>query len=241
MNEPTSEPLTQELLRKAAILRMFAEGFAYPETGHRERMLQACARIEATLDGNDTAVRDLLHAVSSAWRNADPARLAPEYFRLFLGNGPVSLHETAYGDGRRIAGRAVELADINGFYHAFGFEVSAQEPDLPDHVGTETEFYSLLLVKQAYAQASGWSEKCEITHSAARTFLEQHLGRWVDALAASLREHNGASPYRGHTEALETWLKRECGHLGVQPILLERRLPDDAIQAETFVCPQANH
>ncbi len=229
----------KQTLARAAIFRLLAQAFAYPAPGHVRALNEAFAALEKPLTAAGREAPCLARQLArarNAWRRADEAECAHEYMRLFLGSGPVSLHETAYGDGRRIAGRAVELADISGFYTAFGFVLSESEPDLPDHLCTELEFYSLLLVKEAYALSQGWFPRAHVAREAAGTFLEQHLGRWVGALKSSLRENNAIS-YLDLAEAVETIIETECKRLRVQPTSCTGCLPHDVMQDESFVCP----
>ncbi len=161
------------------------------------------------------------------------------YARVFLGSGPCPLRESAYGDGRRIAGRPAELADINGFYSAFGLAPSSAEPDLPDHLCSELEFYSLLLMKLAYASERGWRQRRRVAARAAKKFLEDHLGRWIGALAAQLRSCGAASPYRELAECLEGLVAAEVKRLRVHPSSAVGRLPRDLMQDDEFACPRA--
>ena len=236
-----AEKQAQALLARAAVFRLLACGFAYPAESHVRAMNQAFARLYESdgFAGFSPRLALSLTRAQRAWHGTEDENTKKEYMRLFLGNGAVSLHETAYGDGRRIAGRPVELADIGGFYAAFGFALSESDPDLPDHLCAELEFYSLLLVKQAYALSRGWLPKAHIAREAAKAFLEQHLGRWIGALKSSLQENN-AIPYLDLADAVETIVEAECRRLCVQPTPFIGRLPHDAMQDEPLVCPRDN-
>lgn len=241
MSNNRKDRQVEELLARAALFRMLAQAFAYPAPGHVRAVNAAFARLEKAraADSGRPRLTRVLERARRAWRRADEDALAREYMRLFLGSGPVSLHETAYGDGRRIAGRAVELADINGFYSAFGFTQSDADPDLPDHLCAELEFYSLLQVKDAYARAHGLKAPAAVTRDAARTFLAQHLGRWIAALAESLAQHEAASPYRESVALLTAMIETEARRLRICPEPATGRLPQDMMQEEAFTCPQA--
>jgi DMSO reductase family type II enzyme chaperone len=225
----------EQLLRTAAAFRAVAQGFAYPGPGQHQVVVKALAALHTPwIRGARLPVGRLRRA----WEEADGAALQAEYLRLFSGRGPVSLHETAYGDGRRIAGRAAELADIAGFYAAFGLELKQSDPDLPDHIACELEFYSLLLVKQAYAQTRGHKLEHSIAQRAARRFLEQHLGRWVAPLERSIGEAGASAPYRLLGAFLDALVQAEGRRLRARPVPLPGRLPFEAMQAETFACPR---
>jgi TorA maturation chaperone TorD len=228
----------EKTLAHAAIFRLLARAFAHPAPGHVLAVNEAFAELDKTRVADREPLRRAraLARTRNVWRRADETECAREYMRLFLGSGPVSLHETAYGDGRRLAGRAVELADIGGFYAAFGFALSESEPDLPDHLCAELEFYSLLLVKEAYALSRGWFPQVHIVRTAAGAFLEQHLGRWVGAFKSALGENN-AIFYGDLAQTVEIAVEAECKRRRVQPVSCAGRLPDDATQDEPLVCP----
>jgi TorA maturation chaperone TorD len=76
------------------------------------------------------------------------------------------------------------LADIAGFYRAFGFAAKAGER--PDHVCSELEFVALLHVSVARAQAEGSAEATAIAAEALGAFVADHLGDWLPAFARKL-------------------------------------------------------
>lgn len=216
---------------RAAQFRVLALGFAYPRPGHRDALLEALRALPPGRDCLSAA------ALRHALKDAGDAMLAAEYTRVFLGNASCPLHETAYGDGRRIAGRPYELADIAGFYAAFGVQTSAQSPDLPDLLPTELEFYSLLLVKQAYAQMRNWAAQRAVAGRAARSFLEHHLGRWAGAFAAGVLEHCALPAYRELARTVDAEIAAECRVVGAHPVAATGRTPSDSMQADAFGCP----
>ncbi|MEO5341352.1 MAG: molecular chaperone TorD family protein [Magnetococcus sp. MYC-9] len=227
------DPLS-DLIERAAVFRLLARGFAYPHAGRRSEMLAGFQ----TMSGHACLSGVAWGALTSAWSATEEERLEQDYMRLFMGSGPCSLHETAYGDGRRMAGKPHELSDIRGFYKAFGLTLSEQEPNLPDHLSTELEFYSILLLKQAYAAEEGWEEQREITVDASRKFLEHHLGRWLGAFVAGLVEHESGAAYGSLGDVAAAMVAMECGILGIQPELLSGRISGDVMQEEELICPR---
>lgn len=238
----TNDEITS-LIRRAALLRLLAAGFLYPDAEFKQRLLQDIAAMPA-----DDA--PALAALERAWAVADeeslkaqsghpwPAPLASvlsatdEYSRLFIGGDAVVLHETTYSG----TGRSAELADINGFYLAFGFDLRAGQHEVADHLGMELEFYSLLLLKQAYALEQDWQDKFEITRDAAKAFLADHLGRWIDKVHERAIERQAAPIYRILFEAIAAAVQRECQAFAVRPAPLMCSGPD-FMQDAAFVCP----
>ncbi len=213
------------LMRRAALLRLLAAGFLYPDAALQQRLLQDIAAMPA----HDAPA---LAALKHAWAMAGEELLMEEYSRLFIGGDAVVLHETTYSG----TGRSTELADINGFYLAFGFDLREGQHEVADHLGVELEFYSLLLLKQAYALEQGWQEKFEIARDAGKAFLADHLGRWVESVRERAAARQAAPMYRTLFEAVADAVQRECQTFAVRPAPLMCSGPD-FMQDASFVCP----
>ncbi len=109
-----------------------------------------------------------------------PAAWSGEYHRLFEGRLMCPPNESAYI--RRDKGAI--LADICGFYRAFGFDFRPEIAEKPDHIVTELEFCGILLAMRAGAASV---EQDEVTREALISFAETHLGEWLPWLAARLQ------------------------------------------------------
>ncbi|MBF0296588.1 MAG: molecular chaperone TorD family protein [Magnetococcales bacterium] len=244
MIEPTQETTTEdglterleELLRTAAMFRLLAMGFAYPADGQHAAVLERMGELQLHFPHE---VLEAFHALRGQWEAASPEHLEEEHCRLFQGRKLVSLHETSYGDARRIGGQPVELSDISGFYRAFGMQLAASNPDMPDHLCTELEFYSLLMVKQAYAADQEWAEEEAITADASGKFLELHMGRWLTPMLTGLREHGAGSVYAAWGDLLERVVNEECRRRAITPQPFSGPVPHDDLQADQFTCPMA--
>src|SRR5690606_28113280 len=111
--------------------------------------------------------------------------LQSEYITLFDNGRTLNpVNETEY-DRRRAMAKGTELADIAGFYKAFGFELdlSLDGMEMLDHVGIELEFHALMLMKERHLTEANDAKGVEIVGSAMRSFLTAHLGRFVGAIA----------------------------------------------------------
>lgn len=106
---------------------------------------------------------------------------------------------------------AEEMADVAGFYRAFGLDF---EGDRPDHICMELEFMRLLVMKEAKALMDGNTENAEICISAQKSFLHSHLGRWAGALS---RMADGIIVYGEFGKFLSGWIDMECKYLSVMP------------------------
>lgn len=143
--------------------------------------------------------------------------LRSTYVDLFdRGGDRASLYETEYG---RMAGmgKGNDLADIAGFYQAFGLTVDAENVhEVVDHVSAELEFYAMLLLKQAYLDEHGDSDGSAIVEDARKKFLSDHLGRFVSAIARRESVKNNAV-YGAVFEWASGIVTEECSRLGVTP------------------------
>lgn len=223
-----------ELLNQAAQFRLMALAFAFPEPDVRRTLEAALAGLESAAAGGNPH-----RAVSSTRALLTHDDAAREYTRLFAGATPVPLRETAYGEGGRYAGREHALADLGGFYRAFGFGLAPDAAELGDALGAELEFYGLLLVKEAYAAVHGDAEGGDITSRAAAAFLDSHLGRWPNAMAQRLRAVDSGTVYLPVAEAACELVAGECERRGVVPAPAPALLTGDPVQADEFGCPYA--
>ncbi|MBI2601774.1 MAG: molecular chaperone TorD family protein [Deltaproteobacteria bacterium] len=143
--------------------------------------------------------------------------LRSEYIDLFdRGRSSNPLYETEYGRARAMV-KGHELADISGFYKAFGLEfgVDGTQKDMVDHVAIELEFYALLLLKQDHLVKD--SEGSSVVLDARKKFLQEHLGRFVGAITQ--RPGVKESPFYS---TLFNWchdlIQEECRELSVEVI-----------------------
>jgi TorA maturation chaperone TorD len=91
--------------------------------------------------------------------------------------------------------RTFEMADVGGFYKAFGVELG-DGGERVDHITAELEFMNLLAVKESIAlQEEGCGEHSQTCRDASRVFLRDHLVRWAPRLGACLAEADGDPIY----------------------------------------------
>lgn len=124
-------------------------------------------------------------------------------------------YETCYGNSH-IFMQTHELADITGFYRAWGLEISDEAKERPDHVSVELEFMSYLAFKEAHAAEKGEPEKAAICRKVQAQFLAEHLGRWVPAFSGLL-EKCAPGTYAALARALRGLVAWDSDRLGVKP------------------------
>ncbi len=183
---------------------------------------------DATLDALRTVLVDAGdHAAHRrlATATGDPVdvdALAGTWVRWF-DSGRVAAYEGSNVPANA-AGVTPRLADIAGFYSAFGFAV---HDDRPDHIVAELEFMSLLLIAEADARSSDRADQAEIAADAARVFLRDHLGTWVTAWAARVGEIDQLAPWFPVAAATAELIGCECRDRHVIPLRPNPVLPSD--------------
>lgn len=126
-------------------------------------------------------------------------------------------YEAEYGQAH-IFQKAHTLADVAGFYRAFGLDLAADSHERADHVSVELEFMHFLCLKEAYALRQGHpEEQLVLCRKAQRKFLQNHLCRWAFGFARRLRAKAGRTLYRQLSQLLASFLAAELQALGLQP------------------------
>jgi TorA maturation chaperone TorD len=204
---------------RARLYRLLARTLRRPDADTLARMRGedlaetpgALERLDAPDELRGTAA-ELLDALAAA----SPVELAREYDQSFEPWGAAAClpNETAHAPETPQEGlvRTFELADVAGFYRAFGVEVSPAS-ERPDHVAVELEFMHLLAVKQLAAEQGALAEQARICQEAASAFLRDHLGRWCPKLAAALAERAESRVYRLAGELLQGFVAFDADRL----------------------------
>jgi TorA maturation chaperone TorD len=143
-------------------------------------------------------------------------------------------YETEYYPAAETFQRSQQLADIAGFYRAFGIDPSLSLPERPDHIALELEFMAFLITKKRLALAADKSDSCGIEQAlicddASRKFFADHLAWWVPAFALGLRHKAAGGLYAAVADVLAAWVPAErerlnipAPRLPVQAVLIER-------------------
>jgi len=231
------EPGVLRPLLRSFVYEVLSLGFAYPEQGVIERLreLLAQARDPALRAG---APAERLDGLRRHLARVDRPDLESCHNALFSGSVACPAHETEYESDA--FAKTHQLADVAGFYRAFGLEVSGARPTMPDFIATELEFMSLLCRKEALAVSRGWAEQAAVTAQAEADFLRDHLGRWVGALCGGIRRETADRPgaatfYRALAELCRLFVESEVTTFGVNPARLERQMTG-ASDAESAAC-----
>jgi TorA maturation chaperone TorD len=215
----------------AATYRLLSLAFSPP----REETL---AELEALVGGlaERPDAPAALQALAELLDALSPAELEADFARLFTRDPICPPYEGSYeADPFR---QARELADVNGFYLAFGARPAGPAAERADHVACELEFLSYLVLARLAAAEAGRSALESTCRDAEDAFLLDHLGRFGGAFFSGVRDGAHAPFYTQAAEVGERFLAGELAGRGLapEPSRGRRRL---AVEADCLRCGAA--
>lgn len=202
MNVPANTPTPSEPDSRAFTWRWLAAAFSYPD-----------AETWTWVSAPETL------AALDAPRLPAPADPAAAHLALFghTIRGDCPPHELEYGSLH--ADKLYQphlLADIAGFYRAFGLELTPATTDRVDHIAFEAEFYAVLCAKETYARHHQLPELDQCLE-AQKKFLREHLGRWTPSFSRRVERHSAEPFYAFAARRLRETVLAECARHGVRP------------------------
>lgn len=202
-------------VRRAQVYRFLTDAFLYPS----ENWLEDLPAVAGILDSLEAPLFPASNLQSLISNHQPPTTsLQSEHRRAFGLTGSLC-YETEYGLPHEF-GQSQELADITGFYRAFGFNVGGPVRERPDHIAAELEFMHVLALKEACAAENGVAEHLETCVDAQRKFLQDHVGRWIGLFAEAVALNGGEGPYRELASLAAGFVQADAERLG---LTLERR------------------
>jgi TorA maturation chaperone TorD len=149
-------------------------------------------------------------------------KLRADYDRVFglTADRGCPPYETEYHTNSEAFFRAQQMADVAGFYRAFGVMPSQSEPDRPDYLPLELEFMAFVLMKKrlALVDAAGSvanADRALVCDEVQRCFFRDHLAWWVPAFASGLRRKGDDGIYGEVGRALAAWIPIERTRLDI--------------------------
>lgn len=200
---PDAQAAAQQAVSRAQVYAFLAAAYLYPF----ENWSEDVPLIPAIVAGIDFA---------PAFPALEPASLdtLQAAYRHGFGAAGSLCYETEYGLPHEFR-QSQELADISGFYRAFGFAIGGSVRERPDHLAAELEFMHVLALKEAHARLNGLVEPAEVCIEAQAKFLGEHLGTWIDLFAQSLTLNTTDGPYLLLTGFTAAFVQADAARLGV--------------------------
>ena len=195
------ERLEVKALVFLALARHFAVADARPADG---LSLEA---LGAALDGLGWSGAAESIERAAVRRDAPDVRL--RHSQIFYQSLPPP-YETSHAGGA-----AADLADVAGFYRAFGVTLTG---DKPDHLVAELEFVALTLAKEAHARARG-DHRSDICAWARARFLRERLGTWTGTFADAVEARHPDSVWSHLARAAAYCVEAEARECGVEPLV----------------------
>ena len=165
---------------------------------------------------------------------ATAAELNQQYESVFglLVSGACPPYETEYINGKFAVQRAQTLADIGGFFRAFGLQSSSNRPERHDHIVLQLEFMALLTFLELRAmqgESAPDADNVSVCREAREKFFREHLAWWAPAFAHLLAREAGDGLYGKAARLLAAFLTSQRTKFGLptpqdkpQPSQLER-------------------
>lgn len=230
-------------LVRSSIYGVLSKAFMYP-TESLVDSLQMCT--DAFADGErmnllDADMQESLSAFLTAleqWCSPQCREtLEAEYNRLFahLGSAQSPPYETEYGYDN-VFQKAEAMADIAGFYAAYGLEPAATNAERVDFLSTELEFMAYVTMHEAYAREHNEAAHFDVCRDTQRKFLAEHLGRWVALFVQILLRSTANSFYTSAGKLMGTFLENETRLFGLSPEKVTAPNKTAASEKEPFGC-----
>ena len=228
---------------RAAAYGLIAHGFQYPDgeiistlVDHRrwENWPDVLQRADGQTNESLQLLQNTVRALGDCSDDAH-RELKQRYDGLFghAVRGRCPAYEMEYGRNEIIR-QASDLADLAGFYRAFGLEIAGNANGRPDHITAESEFMSALCSKEAHAYTQIDKENADICLDAERAFLRDHLARWLPGFTRRVEEADGGGLFAAIARFADAFVKAECSHFDIHvgPPTLELRPPDPVLDTQ---------
>ncbi|MDO8140891.1 MAG: molecular chaperone TorD family protein [Candidatus Brocadiales bacterium] len=233
------------LLTRSVMYQILSACFLYPEEKNLS-ILKSSDFQEHTKDlmlcyadiDDGSALQGCLNEVRELYGNANLEDLQKIYSRIVghTMSKECPLYETQFG-AAHVYQQVHELGDIQGFYKAFGLDLSEIEKERCDHISVELEFMHFLLYKQAYALENHGDEKAQICLEAQKKFLKEHIGKWMPLFAVLFGRKAGEGFYCALSALTKEFLRLEMKLLDITTELYkESDLNQEAVAGVSDEC-----
>ena len=170
--------------------------------------------------------------------NDEVSALAAAHQRLFGGAVQVAPYEGSYEADPFRAARV--MADVAGFYRAFGADAGGPAAERVDHAGCELEFLAYLGARRLAALEAGDGEAAERCLEIEEAFLVDHAGRWLPTFFRQLAAAADDGFYALVGLLGEELVTAELTRRGLEPAPLGQKRRRLAVEEDAFECGAAD-
>lgn len=200
----TKNLLNHESPRMEAF-RLLSACYILPDTGMPDTLDNLQGHLANTSEPATKCVRRMRREIES-----DPnfEALKIDFAKLFV--GPYKLLAAPYGSVYLDSERTMmgdSTFDVKTRYREAGLDTAKNFREAPDHIAAELEFMYYLIFKEIEALSNSDLQAAIGFLQKQRSFLEDHLMRWMPEFAANIIEHAETAFYKNLAKATETFLK----------------------------------
>lgn len=191
--------IVKELLSKSSLYGFFSRCFLSSWNGELDN------------------IEKLSNEVPEAWHNRVEelcalSRDISEEKRTALFGGIGGCHDSESSYRSLPAGNM--LADIAGFYKAFGYPEDEAGSRSPDHISKELGYLSFMFAKEAHALYKEETEAAETCRQAYTKFIKEHLLEWSTLFAENVAENAPDSFFSNAAMLMNEAMQEECENKG---------------------------
>lgn len=193
---------------KASTYRLLSACFYEPEDCYLEENVYG--QLTEALQQVAPELSSLATQMDEAFRHVGAAELLQDFSRLFMGpfEIPAKPYGSVYIDGEKVVmGDSTMNAKAN--YAIADFDVAEDIKELPDHISVELEFLYLLSFRQAEAHAKNDASQAIRFQELEKSFLVDHLGRWIEPFCIRIRQHAQTVYYKLLADLAEKFVLKQ--------------------------------
>ncbi len=221
------------------LYKILSLGLAYPEENNWAMIARQFKMSENLFEG------EMLSRLNSftEYFNKNKHRIddiKSEYLSIFDVGRKISPYETEYIT-EKLSRKPFELADIAGFYTAFGLNVTEEmrNKEALDHISIELEFMAILEWKGLCALENGQEENEKIVKDAKLKFLKEHLAKWGFFFCRQIYNLEGNGFFIRLARLLELVLILECKRYSLDASIIDEQIsrePYSGVRSEKLTC-----
>ncbi len=221
------------------VYKILSLGLSYPERGNWETLLKLTAEADSLAEGElKSMISDYRGMLADRMDRIDEVK--SEYLSIFDLGRAIAPYETEHIQ-EKVSRKPFELADIAGFYSAFGFSLDEdkEHKEVFDHISVELEFMAIITFKEGYAIELKLVDEAMIVRDARLKFFNEHLAKWGVTYCRLILELENHEYFKKLAYILQFVLNLECEKYGLDMASFEPEIINDEpdeVRADELTC-----